>query len=65
MIVPLIATLIGLIPQLPSLAATVEGFIARGKATGELTPAEADALTLLAQGTFAKYSSPAPPPPGA
>ncbi len=54
-----------LIAQIPSLISTVEQLIARGRQTGELTPAEADALTAMAQTLFGKYGSPAPPPPGA
>jgi hypothetical protein len=58
----IIAALIG---GLPTLIDAIQKLIARGRVTGELTPAEADALTALAQAEFAKYSMPAPPPPGA
>lgn len=56
--------LISLLPTIPSLITTIEQLIARGKQTGELPPAEADALTVLANSEFAKWSHPAPPPPG-
>jgi hypothetical protein len=62
--VAIIAGLLALVPEVPVLVSTIEKLIARGKTTGELSVAEADALTLLAAGEFAKYSSPAPPPPG-
>ncbi len=58
----IIAALIG---ALPTLIDSIQKLIARGRQSGELTPAEADALTALAQAEFAKWGSPAPPPPGA
>jgi hypothetical protein len=58
----IIATLIS---GLPTLIDAIQKLIARGRVTGELSPAEADALTALANAEFAKYSNPAPPPPGA
>jgi hypothetical protein len=60
----IIAGLISFLPEVPGLINTIEKLIARGKKTGELSTTDADALTMLAQGQFAKYSSPAPPPPG-
>ncbi len=58
------ALITALIGTLPTLIDTINKLIARGKVTGELSPAEADALTALAAAEFAKWSSPAPPPPG-
>jgi hypothetical protein len=63
-VTPVIALLISLIPEAPGVITAIEKLIERGRKTGELPPAEADALTLLAQSTFAKYSTAAPPPPG-
>ncbi len=57
----IIAALVG---SLPTIIDAIQKLIERGRQTGELTPAEADALTALAAAEFAKYSSPAPPPPG-
>lgn len=58
----IIAALIG---SLPTLIDAIQKLIARGRQTGELTAADADRLTALAAAEFAKFSSPAPPPPGA
>ncbi len=62
--VAIIAGLIQFIPMVPGLVSSVEQLIERGKKTGELNPAEADALTTLAHADFSRYSQPAPPPPG-
>jgi hypothetical protein len=57
---PIIA---GLIAALPSLLSSIQQLIARGRVTGELTAAEADALSAKAQMVFLQYAAPAPPPP--
>ena len=62
--VAIIAGLISFLPEVPGLINVIQKLIARGKTTGELPGPEADALTLLAMGEFAKYGQPAPPPPG-
>ncbi len=61
----IIAGLISFLPEVPGLIDSINKLIARGRQTGELPEADADALTVLANSQFAKYSQPAPPPPGA
>jgi hypothetical protein len=63
--VAIIAGILSFLPEVPGLIDSIQKLIARGKTTGELSEAEADALTVLAMGEFAKYDKPAPPPPGA
>ena len=58
------AVIAGLISSLPSIINAINGLIERGKQTGELTPAQADALTAAANAVFQQYGHPAPPPPG-
>ncbi len=60
----MVAIVAALVGTLPTLITAIQGLIARGRQTGELTAAEADALTALAAAEFAKFSAPAPPPPG-
>lgn len=60
-----IALIVAILPEIPSLIGAVTQLIERGRKTGELSSAEADALTVMANSVFAKYSKPAPPPPGA
>jgi hypothetical protein len=60
----IIAGLLQFIPLVPGIVASIEQLISRGKQSGELSPADADALTTLSQSIFMKYSQPAPPPPG-
>lgn len=52
---------VGAIIQLINL---VQQLIARAKQTGELTVEQETALQTYANSVFAKYSEPAPPPPG-
>jgi hypothetical protein len=47
-----------------SLYGVIEGLIARGKQTGELTDAQMSALDARANALFEAHSTPAPPPPG-
>jgi hypothetical protein len=61
----IIAGLISFLPEVPGLIDFIQKLIARGKVNGELSDAESDALTVLANSQFAKYDKPAPPPPGA
>ncbi len=61
----MVAIIAALIAQVPSLISTIQQLIARGRQTGELSQADADALTAMAATLFGKFSSPAPPPPGA
>ncbi len=61
---PIILALISLIPEIPSLIDAVTKLVERGQAKGELSAGDAAALTVIAQSLFAKYSQPAPPPPG-
>lgn len=61
----IIVALLSYIPLVPGIVTSIEQLIARGKQTGELSAADADALTSLANSLFAQYSQPAPPPPGA
>ena len=48
-----------------TLYGVIEGLIARGRQTGELTPEQDAALQARASAFFSAHSAPAPPPPGA